>query len=75
MLLISPTTYLAGVFFYLIMGLLYWRLMTIIVAEPQDDLPSVSFFKFFWLPTLFVAPLLTMKSIAGERSSGTLIHC
>ncbi|MGB0414588.1 MAG: ABC transporter permease [Coraliomargarita sp.] len=72
MLLISPTSYIAGFFFYTIMGLMYWRLMTIIVAEPQDDLPSVEFFKFFWLPTLFVVPLLTMKSIAGERSSGTL---
>lgn len=72
MLLISPTTYLAAFFFYVIMGLLYWSLLREMVAIPQDELPAVYFFKLFWLPTFFVVPLLTMRSIAGQRSNGTL---
>jgi len=72
MLLISPTTYLAAVFFYTIMGLLYWSILREMVNTPQDDLPAVQFFKLFWLPTFFVVPLLTMRSIAGERNRGTL---
>lgn len=72
MLLISPTTYLAAVFFYTIMGLLYWSILREMVDAPQDDLPAVQFFKLFWLPTFFVVPLLTMRSIAGERNRGTL---
>ena len=72
MLLISPATYLAAFFFYLIMGLLYWSILRDMVATAQDELPVVYFFKLFWLPAFFVVPLLTMKSIAGQRSDGTL---
>lgn len=72
MLLISPTTYLAAFFFYTVMGLLYWSILRDMVNVAQEDLPAVQFFKLFWLPTFFVVPLLTMRSIAGERSNGTL---
>ena len=72
MLLISPATYLAAFFFYLIMGLLYWSILRDMVATARDELPVVYFFKLFWLPAFFVVPLLTMKSIAGQRSDGTL---
>lgn len=72
MLLISPTTYLAAFFFYTIMGMLYWSILREMVNVAQEDLPAIQFFKLFWLPTFFVVPLLTMRSIAGERSNGTL---
>ncbi len=72
MLLISPTTYIAGFLFLCLMGFLYWAILQQMIASPQDELPAVEFFKSFWIPTFFVVPLLTMRSIAGERSIGTL---
>lgn len=72
MLLISPATYLAAFFFYVIMGLLYWSILRDMAANAQDELPAVYFYKLFWLPAFFVVPLLTMKSLAGQRDDGTL---
>jgi ABC-2 type transport system permease protein len=72
MLLISPSTYIAAVLFLCLMGLLYWVILRGMVNEPADNLPMVDFFKIFWIPVFFVVPLLTMRSIAGERSIGTL---
>ncbi|MEN8661816.1 MAG: ABC transporter permease [Lentimonas sp.] len=72
MLLISPPTYIASVLFLMLMGFLYWSIIRGMVNAPADLLPSVQFFSVFWIPVFFVVPLLTMRSIAGERSSGTL---
>lgn len=72
MLLISPSTYLAGALFLGLMGFMYWAILREMITTPQDELPTVQFFKSFWIPTFFVVPLLTMRSIAGERSLGTL---
>lgn len=72
MLIISPATYLSAFFFYIIMGLLYWSILRDMVATPQDELPAVYFFKLFWLPAFFVVPLITMRSVAGQRDEGTL---
>lgn len=72
MLLINPSTYLAGALFLGLMGFMYWAILREMITTPQDELPTVQFFKSFWIPTFFVVPLLTMRSIAGERSLGTL---
>ncbi len=72
MLLISPSTYVAGVLFLCLMGFLYWAILRSTVNAPSDILPSVQFFSIFWIPVFFVVPLLTMRSIADERSTGTL---
>ncbi|MGB0263699.1 MAG: ABC transporter permease [Opitutales bacterium] len=72
MLLICPTTYIASFLFLTLMGLLYWIILSGMVTTAQEELPAVEFFKGFWIPTFFVVPLLTMRSIAGERSNGTL---
>lgn len=72
MLLISPSTYVASVLFLCLMGFLYWAILRSSVNAPSDVLPSVHFFGVFWIPVFFVVPLLTMRSVAGERSSGTL---
>lgn len=72
MLLISPPTYIASVLFLMLMGFLYWATIRSMVNAPADLLPSVQFFSVFWIPVFFVVPLLTMRSIAGERSLGTL---
>lgn len=72
MLLISPPTYIAAVLFLCLMGFLYWAILRGMVNAPSEMLPSVQFFALFWIPVFFVVPLLTMRSIAGERSLGTL---
>ena len=72
MLLIAPATYVAAVLFFILMGFLYAAILRGMVDTPEDILPSVQFFSIFWIPVFFVVPLLTMRSIAGERASGTL---
>ncbi len=72
MLFISPSTYVAAVLFLCLMGFLYWAILRGMVNTPSEILPTVQFFSVFWIPVLFVIPLITMRSIAGERSSGTL---
>ena len=72
MLFISPATYIAAVLFLCLMGFLYWAILRSMVNTPSETLPTVQFFSVFWIPVLFVVPLLTMRSIAGERSIGTL---
>lgn len=72
MLLISPSTYVASVLFFCLMGFIYWAILRDVVNGPSEVLPTVQFFSVFWIPVFFVVPLLTMRSIAGERSTGTL---
>lgn len=72
LLLIGPSTYVAGVLFLCLMGFIYWAILRSMVNAPSETLPTVQFFSLFWIPVLFVVPLLTMRSIAGERSIGTL---
>ena len=72
MLLISPPTYIAAVLFLILMGFLYWAILRGMVNAPEDDMPFVQFLNFFWIPVFFVVPLLTMRSIAEERNTGTL---
>jgi len=68
-LIISPATYVAGFLFLLLMWLVYWLILKDL---PSEDLPVSSFFQLFWLPVLFMVPLLTMRSIAEEHRMGTL---
>ena len=72
MLMIGPSTYIAAVLFLVLMGFLYWAILRGMVSAPGDDLPMVQFLGIFWIPVFFVVPLLTMRSIAEERNTGTL---
>ena len=71
-LLISPSTYIAGFLFLLIMGFMFQWLLRVYALDPQDESPSVLFFRIFFVPIFFMVPLLTMRSIAEERKSGTI---
>lgn len=71
-LFINPSTYIAAFLFLLIMGFMFQRILDIYTSNPQDDSPSLTFFKAFFIPVFFMVPLLTMRSIADERSSGTI---
>lgn len=71
-LLISPSTYIAGFLFLLVMGFLFQWMLRLYTSDPQDETPSTLFFGSFFIPVFFMVPLLTMRSIADERSSGTI---
>jgi ABC-2 type transport system permease protein len=71
-LLISPSTYIATVLFLGLMGFVFQRLLYEFVREASDTAPAVDFFALFWIPLLFLSPLLTMRSLAEERRLGTI---
>jgi ABC-2 type transport system permease protein len=71
-LFMAPATYLAGILFLLLMGLIYFSILREFANAPQDVLPARLFFELFWIPVLFMVPLLTMRSFAEERRLGTL---
>jgi ABC-2 type transport system permease protein len=71
-LLIGPSTYIAGVLFLLVMGLVFWDLLTQFTRTAKEVPPASVFFQLFWFPVLFLVPLLTMRSMADERRLGTI---
>lgn len=71
-LFIAPATYTAAVLFLLLMGLIYHGLLREYTLNEQEIAPVYLFFQLFWIPVLFMVPLLTMHSIAEERRTGTL---
>lgn len=71
-LLISPSTYIAAFLFLLVMGFLFQWMLRIYTSDPQDETPSVLFFRMFFIPVFFMVPLLTMRSLAEERRAGTI---
>lgn len=71
-LLWSPATYAAGGLFLLLMGIVYISIIQDFSNRPHENVPMTHFFNGFWLPVLFLVPLITMRSFAEERRLGTL---
>ncbi|MDB6113543.1 MAG: family transporter protein [Lacunisphaera sp.] len=71
-LLYSASTYIAAVLFLLVMGFIFATILDDYNKSPQETPPAVVFFQLFWIPVLFMVPMLTMKSFADERRLGTL---
>jgi ABC-2 type transport system permease protein len=71
-LLLSPATYVAAVLSLLMMGAFYFLTLLDLSQREQTELPNVVFFRYFLFPACFLAPMLTMKSLAEERRLGTL---
>ena len=72
MLLVSPSTYLAAVLFLGFMGFIFTSILEIYSKAPLEESPAQMFFQLFWLPVLFIVPMLTMKCLAEERRLGTI---
>jgi ABC-2 type transport system permease protein len=72
MLILSPATYVAGVLFLTMMGGFYYCVLYFYDTQVEVTLPSTQYFQLFFVPVLFMVPLLTMKSLAEERRLGTL---
>lgn len=73
LLFITPATYVAGTVFLALMGGLYWfALQRSAQGTLGDALPVEVFFQLFFVPLLILVPLITMRSFAEERRTGTL---
>jgi ABC-2 type transport system permease protein len=72
MLLVNTSTYIAGVFFLAVMGLVFTGLLEDYSNSPQETSPATDFFRLFFLPVFILVPLMTMKSLSEERRLGTL---
>jgi ABC-2 type transport system permease protein len=68
----SSSTYVASVLFLLLMAAIYYLLLSQYASDEFTIPPSEVFFQTFWLPVLFMVPLLTMRSVAEERRMHTL---
>lgn len=71
-MLIAPSTYIAAFLFLVIMGFVFQDLLTEFIRNKSDTAPATDFIRLFWLPTFFLVPLFTMRSIAEERRLGTI---
>ncbi len=71
-LLLSPSTYLVAMLFMVSMCLTYAIILQDFAVAAKSKPPAELFFSFFVIPTLFMIPLITMRSIAEERRTGTL---
>ncbi len=72
MLLVSPSTYIAAVAFLALMGFTFTTILEKYSTAPQDASPASVFFDAYFLPVIFMVPLLTMKCLAEERRLGTI---
>ncbi len=72
MLLVSPSTYIAGTAFLFFMGFIFTGILESYAKTAQDASPAQEFFQLFWFPVFFMVPLLTMKCLAEERRLGTI---
>ena len=72
MLLVSPSTYIAAALFLATMGFMFTDILVKFSQAPQEASPAIDFFKAFWVPVLFMVPLLTMRCLAEERRLGTM---
>jgi ABC-2 type transport system permease protein len=72
MLLVSPSTYIAAVAFLSLMGFIFTGILEDYSKAPQETSPASVFFLVYWIPVLFMVPLLTMKCLAEERRLGTI---
>ncbi len=69
---ISSSTYFAAFLFLCFMGVVFLfsiREVSIIMGKQS---PVEYFLSVFWVPVLFMVPLLTMRSLADEQRRGTL---
>ncbi len=71
-LFLSPTSYIIACLFLILMGTDYLFILLEYTHNPMDVSSVHPLFETFWLPTLFVVPLLTMKTLSEERRLGTL---
>lgn len=71
-MLIAPSTYIAAFLFLSFMAIMYLYSLIEVSRGVSERAPTEIFLSAFWIPVLFMVPLLTMRSLAEERRMGTL---
>jgi ABC-2 type transport system permease protein len=72
MLLVSPSTYIAAFSFLGLMGFIFTSILEEYSKAQQAVPPASAFFSVYFIPVIFMVPLLTMKCLAEERRLGTI---
>jgi ABC-2 type transport system permease protein len=71
-LLVSVSSYIVAGLFLLLMGFNYLLILFEYAHTPMDMASVGPLFETFWIPTLCVIPLLTMRTLSEECRSGML---
>jgi ABC-2 type transport system permease protein len=72
MLLVSPSTYIAAFSFLGLMGFIFTGILEEFSKAQQSVSPASVFFDVYFIPVIFMVPLLTMRCLAEERRLGTI---
>lgn len=68
----SASTYMTVFIFLGFMAVLYLFALLEVSREPSEISPTVTFLGVFWVPVLFMVPLITMRTFSEDRRLGTL---
>lgn len=69
---LSWTTWASWALFLALLGTIHWYAVLACSRSPMPWTPAEAVFRWFPLPLLCILPLLTMRTFAEERRSGTL---
>jgi ABC-2 type transport system permease protein len=72
MLLVNPSTYIAAFSFLGLMGFFFTLILEEYSKAQEAVPPATTFFSVYYIPVIFMVPLLTMKCLAEERRLGTI---
>jgi ABC-2 type transport system permease protein len=72
MLLVSPSTYIAAFSFLSLMGFIFTIILEEFSKAQHGVSPTSVFFDLYYIPVIFMVPLLTMRCLAEERRLGTI---
>ena len=69
----SVLGYIVIMFFLIVMGISFVSIIGELLARgPTQMTVMEGFFSWFWLPSLFLVPAITMRLLAEEKRAGTL---
>lgn len=68
----SVLGYVVLVFFLLVMGVTFAVILNYLTRGPTQMTAMRIMFSMFWLPSLVVVPMITMRLLAEEKRSGTI---
>ncbi|HVM59690.1 MAG TPA: ABC transporter permease [Verrucomicrobiae bacterium] len=68
----SVVGYVALMFFLLVMGVTFAVVVRYLNSGPTQMTAMKILFSMFWLPSLVVVPMITMRLLAEEKRAGTL---
>ncbi len=68
-----PSSYFIAALFLTLMGFNFVYILFLNMQATDQPIDCLkSFFELFWLPTLFIIPLITMRTLSEEQRSGLL---